>query len=254
MKQMAFATGGHAFTSTNDLADVVGKAIDAGSNYYTIAYSPTNQEWKGAYRKIAVKMAQGGLKSSYRRGYFADDPTATVQHGETGATPPPYDPMHAAMMWGAPGATEIKFQATVRPSSAGEEDAVAPGNNSSAGVKGPFHRYTVSVVTNPGDMTCGPAVDGKHPGAFEFMTLVFDGEGNLVNSQGNGIKADLGDAAYASVMKDGILYKQEISVPVKGNYSLRIGVHDRSSGHVGAMEVPLAEVGKLAPVAAGAQR
>ncbi|HEY6412127.1 MAG TPA: VWA domain-containing protein, partial [Edaphobacter sp.] len=42
MLQMAQQTGGKAFINTNGLSQAVASAINAGSNYYTIAYSPTN--------------------------------------------------------------------------------------------------------------------------------------------------------------------------------------------------------------------
>ena len=248
MMQMAYATGGKAFASTNNLADTVGQAMAAGANYYTIAYSPTNQEWKGEYRKIQVKTAQDGLKSAYRRGYFADDPSSPVRQVETGPAQEPYNPMHAAMLWGAPEGTEILFEANVRPSSTGEEDSLAPGNQSTARAKGPYRRYTVSFATHPGDVTCQQAADGTHPCALEFETLVYDGEGKLINSQGSGIKANLPEKAYASVLRDGIHFKHEISVPVKGIYSLRIGVRDPNSGHVGTLALPVAEVNKLPPL------
>jgi hypothetical protein len=44
-------------------------------------------------------------------------------------------------------------------------------------------------------------------------------------------------------------FKQEISVPVKGEYFLRIGVHDPATDKVGAVELPVAEVSKLPALA-----
>ena len=42
---------------------------------------------------------------------------------------------------------------------------------------------------------------------------------------------------------------QQISVPAKGEYYLRIGIRDTASDHVGAVELPVAAVAKLPPVA-----
>ncbi|MGB3629953.1 MAG: hypothetical protein WBA18_10675, partial [Terracidiphilus sp.] len=47
-------------------------------------------------------------------------------------------------------------------------------------------------------------------------------------------------------------YRQQISVPVKGEYYLRIGMLDRTSGNMGAIEVPVATVAKLPPAGAAA--
>ena len=48
---MAEATGGEAFMNTNGLKEAIGKAIEAGSNYYTIAYTPTNRDWNGDFAR-----------------------------------------------------------------------------------------------------------------------------------------------------------------------------------------------------------
>ena len=73
MQQMAQATGGKAFYDDNGLKEAVDKAVATGSNYYTLAYEPSNREWNGAYRKIEVKVDRPGVSLAYRLGYFADD-------------------------------------------------------------------------------------------------------------------------------------------------------------------------------------
>jgi hypothetical protein len=86
MENMASDTGGHAFYNTNGLADAVAKAIEAGSNYYTLTYNPADHNWNGAYRNIHVALAPGaaaqGLKLSFRHGYYADDPKRPPKHRE----------------------------------------------------------------------------------------------------------------------------------------------------------------------------
>jgi VWFA-related protein len=110
MLKMAEQTGGKAFINTNGLSQAVASAIDAGSNYYTLAYSPTNTKWNGTFRKIQVNLQQRGYTLSYRRGYYADDPDGPTKHyGATTTTPTtkPADPMNAAMMRGGPDPTQI---------------------------------------------------------------------------------------------------------------------------------------------------
>ncbi len=252
MMQMAKATGGKAYVNTNSLADAVEKATEAGSNYYTLAYSPTNREWKGEFRKIQVKLDRKDVKLAYRRGYYGDDPLKPVRHGFSDAAvadQTPYNPMHAAMMWGAPRATEILFKVSIQPTSANPEDTLAPGNQSNGKVKGPYQRYTVNYTADAGDIGYKLTPDGVHHCALQFMTYVYDGDGNLITSQGTGAKADIPASAYASVQKNGFRIKQEISVPVKGEYYFRIGIHDLNSDHVGAVELPVSDVSKLTPLA-----
>ena len=44
------------------------------------------------------------------------------------------------------------------------------------------------------------------------------------------------------MLATGLPARQEIAVPVKGNYFLRVGVHDVASDHIGALEIPVDEV------------
>ena len=55
------------------------KAIESGSNYYTLSYTPTDSKQDGGFRKIQVKLAQQGLTLNYRNGYYADEPEAKSQ-------------------------------------------------------------------------------------------------------------------------------------------------------------------------------
>ena len=141
MNQMARDTGGQAFVNTNGLEEAIEKAIDGGSHYYTIAYTPTNHDWTGTYRKIEVKVDRPKIALSYRRGYYADDPGAPLKHKEQQAgknAPPPYSALDNAMLWGAPDPTEIIFTAKVQLSVANPEDSVAPRNHSAPKIAGHF--------------------------------------------------------------------------------------------------------------------
>jgi hypothetical protein len=81
------------------------------------------------------------------------------------------------------------------------------------------------------------------------MTFVYDANGARINAQFNAIGAAIPDARFASVQSGNIKYVQQISVPAKGEYYLRIGIRDIASDHVGAVELPVADVAKLPPVA-----
>lgn len=89
--------------------------------------------------------------------------------------------------------------------------------------------------------------DGTHHCTLEFRTFVYDNEGTLLVGQFNGINAAIPEARFASVQSGNLKYVQQISVPVKGEYYLRIGIRDDASDHVGAVELPVAQVAKLPP-------
>lgn len=80
------------------------------------------------------------------------------------------------------------------------------------------------------------------------MILVYDPDGILVNSVIGGIHADIPPDQFLSILQTGLRFHQDISVPVKGETFLRIGVHDETSNRVGAVELPVSAVSKLPPL------
>jgi hypothetical protein len=128
METIADNTGGHAFYNTNGLAQAMQQAIDQGSVYYTLTYSPTNPKFDGSIRHIKVQLDKDGFQLSYRKSYYAE--SASLEAGTPGvartANPNPpraalpdgthvYDPMTALMKHGAPISSELFFEATVLP-------------------------------------------------------------------------------------------------------------------------------------------
>jgi VWFA-related protein len=255
MNQMAAETGGRAFVNTNGLTEAVQTAIEAGSNYYTVAYSPTNENWNGGFRRIQVKIDKPGVTLAYRRGYYADDPNKPAQstpaqngQGQNGQpAPQPYNAMRQAMMHGAPNPTQIVFVADVRPATTDTEAAAMQSNQLGKNVQGPFRRYSIMFAVNPRQVNFAAAQDGTHKFGLEFVTLVYDANGAMVNEQANGIVANVPDAKLADTLKRNLIYRQQISVPAKGEYYFRIGMRDRNTDNVGALEIPATAVAKLPP-------
>lgn len=251
MSQMAEETGGEAFVDTNDLKTAIGKAVEAGSNYYTITYSPTDHSQNDNYRKIEIKLDRQGAKLVYRHNYFTEA-AATVHRDQAHDAKndlPAYSYIHSAMLHGAPDPAEMVFVANVSPSIADTEKELAQGNQGNPKVSGPYRRYTVTFVTNPKGLDCASASDGTHHCVLEFLTFVYNADGTLINTQTNGMNSTFSPERFAAFQKSQLFgYRQQISVPVKGEYYLRIGLHDDTSGKVGALEVPVAAIAKLPPV------
>ncbi|HZL26090.1 MAG TPA: VWA domain-containing protein [Acidobacteriaceae bacterium] len=259
MEQVAEDTGGHAFYNTNGLAAAVTKAIEAGSNYYTLTYTPTNREQRGEYRNIQVQLegdfAARGLKLSYRRGYYADDPHA--RHPSTSilappvAAPPTGSPAYAfqSMQRGSPTPAEILFKVRVLPDSTATEATVAPKNelNPSANLKGPYRRYDLDFAALASDFSIPLQSDGRRHGAIEFVALVYDADGKLLNIEGDTINLNLTPESYTKALKSAFAYRLQISAPARNESFLRIGVHDVISGRMGVVEIPTTAVDRLPP-------
>ncbi|MGA1981277.1 MAG: VWA domain-containing protein [Acidobacteriaceae bacterium] len=280
MYQMASDTGGQAYINTNGLSEAVNRAITNGSSYYTLSYTPTNSEPDGKFRKIQVKLARPGLTLAYRSGYFADQPPSRPKSmqgeiqpdlpslGRSRGQQPAVTPTGPAtaqpgtltrtMMHGAPNATEIMLKLQVLPASTATENAVVPGNIFNANplpkvkIKGPFRRYVVDIAADAKDIHITQTPDGHFQFLTEVFTSVYDANGVLVNTALEKAHGNLSLSSYANMRRTGLPFHQEVSVPVDGDYYLRISVHDLETDHYGSVEVPVESVAKLPPLAASA--
>jgi VWFA-related protein len=71
MREIAYRTGGRAFLNTNDLTGAIRRAMDDARITYTLAYTPSHNEWDGKFREIKIKVNRPGLDIRYRKGYYA---------------------------------------------------------------------------------------------------------------------------------------------------------------------------------------
>jgi len=291
---IAQQTGGKAYYNTNGLKEVIAEIVANGSNYYTLAYSTTNQKWEGQFRHIKLKLSRSGLHVQYRQGYYAIDrtkqeqrlltamekkkaaaannpfaedapepddvpapedaaPAPTAGQNGTPAAPAggtgaliqhPKGGFEASMQLGAIPPTEVILTASLAINDKVEKldkDAPQPaGNFLVAEYKGkPFRTYTVLIRADARGLRLTKTADGVHHGRVEFVTVVFDLEGHQVNSLASTAELNFTEANYRKLLAGGLPIRQEVAVPVKGNFFLRIGVHDMGSDHIGAMEIPV---------------
>jgi hypothetical protein len=54
-----------------------------------------------------------------------------------------------------------------------------------------------------------------------------------------------------NILAQGLIFHQEVSTPARGEYFLRIGVHDLHQDHYGAVEVATSAVANVRAAAAG---
>jgi hypothetical protein len=162
--------------------------------------------------------------------------------------------MRAAMVYGGPEPAEIRFEADVRPSISGAEPAPALGNEGNRKVKGPYRRYSIHYIAHRRDIRCPANPEGANVCTVEFVACVYDANGVPINTQGNEIKAKINSSYYVASQQPGVhpgfQFVQEISVPVKGEYYLRVGIHDLATDRVGAIELPISAVSQLPPLSA----
>ncbi len=73
-------TGGHAYYERNDVEIALSQAVNDGAANYSISYSPSNHDFTGKYRKIAIQTKIPGVTARTRLGYYAvSDEAAPTQ-------------------------------------------------------------------------------------------------------------------------------------------------------------------------------
>jgi len=252
MDMMAEDTGGKVFMNSNDIAGAADQAIDDGSSYYTLTYTPANRNWKGEFRKLEVKLVQKGYTLAYRPGYYAEDVdkvAGKAAAADAVAADPAKMALSAAMEYGSPQPSDIVLKVGVNPATGRPEKVVAKANYMSPKVAGPFERYVLSVAALPTAFTFKRDVPGKIHMSARLVTRVYSADGVLINSTTLNAIGDIDDARYQTIMADGVQFRQEVSVPVKGESFLRIGIEDLATNRMGVIEIPVATVAKLNPLA-----
>lgn len=268
MDQLAINTGGHAFYNTNGLSAAIAKAVDSGSTYYTLTYSPAEKNWNGSYRSIHIDLTgtafMEGAKLEYRHGYYADATQRPMPKGEQpmrAAMPTAALADHsreaytrAAISRGAPAPSDIVFKVRVVPLTGKEETAVAAENQPDPGgrMKAPYRTFAVDYVTLPGEFSLAAQKDGHHSGAIECITIVYDADGKVLNSTDKQLSLDLAPESYKKFEANPVGFHFLVSAPVKQESFLRLILRDVPANRYGVVEIPTSEVAHLQPLARSA--
>jgi hypothetical protein len=243
---IAEATGGVAYSNTNDMATATLKALDNGANYYSIAYTPPNQKYNGAYHRIEVKMDRPGVSLVFRKGYYADD--LAKQKMPPGLTlslapPPAYGGnMKAPMSRGLPTSEQILFNVGIEPSNV----PAKPGDPPVLGtldekLKGKhLTRFGFQYVVPMQQIAFANGPDKTHKASLDFDIAVYDSNDKLLTGLSQIVKAALKDETYLQDVrnKEPMRLFQQIDLP-PGQLFVRVGVLDHTTNKVGTLELAL---------------
>jgi VWFA-related protein len=239
MTLIAEETGGKAFFNSNDLKGAVADVMDSGSSYYTIAYVPPSAKLDGSFRRIKVTVNGGGDKLAYRDGYYAAPGygPGSSERNSAGAKL-----ITAAILHGAPPATQILMTARVLPSTDAQFKNVAlptdPAGQMAATIKGPPHLYVVDLDVDPRGIGFNDAAEGGHEARIQFLLVGYDAQGNRVNYQDQPLDITLKPRQFENIMGNGLHARMFLDLPA-GSGFLRIAVQDMNAGRAGSLEVPL---------------
>ena len=213
MEDLARETGGRSFSGTNAVDDALLRGLKEGSDYYTLAYSPENRDWRGQYRKLDVKVALKGVKLTFRRGYYAleEKPFTGDEAARALAT---------AMQPLVPVSTMLLVKAQVLPPDS-EHKTVR-----------------IDYAVDSHDISFTDAADQKKHASVDFMSVARDGDFKSAGYATDTIEADFLPEVYKQIMQIGFPAHQELELKA-GTYTLRLGVIDRGSQKIGTVDLPL---------------
>jgi VWFA-related protein len=239
MEAIAEQTGGKAYYYSNALDALAEAAIDNGSNFYTITYTPTNQSLDTRFRTISVKVDQPGLNLTYRNGYYAVDPATDAR----GIKVEKANAMQTALMRGALDATQILFKVKAVQAAATEVSLPVHNEPDPKQMKPPYRHYSITYTIDIGSIQFARTPDGNYRSVFEYGIRVYNADGDeIVNSISTTVRPIVPPAVYQSMLKTGAIANNEIDAPAKGDYFLRIAVHDLTTDRVGALEIPTTSI------------
>ena len=244
-QMVAEATGGVAYTQTNDLATAVDKALNNGANYYSLSYIPPDTQYDRAYHKIDVKVDRPGVTLTFRTGYFADDiskikmpPGLTLT-----TTPPPAKDgnMKAPMSRGLPTSSDILFDVEVKPSDTPRKPGAPLLGTLNPALQGRrLTRYGLQYAVPSQQIVFKDGGKQTHNGNLDFDIAVFDSNDKLLTGLSQIVKVTLSDDKYKQMLanQEPIKLYQQIDLP-PGQLFLRVGVLDHNSDKAGTLELPL---------------
>ena len=253
MREIAKATGGEAFVNTNNLARAAARAVDAGSYYYTLAYSPTNSIFDGNLRSIHVSLGRldsgKSYRLSYRSDYYADDPDVVAPVSAR------RDALEAALVDGAPDAQSILFKVRIDPDglekpapqafpqAATDADAQAPRTKKSANgarniVTERVQTYVMRFAILARQMTLTSMADGRYHGALDIAVAAYAADGRRLGGSKQHLEAAMPSQLFDKLSKEGFYHRMSVDVPVNAA-RLRVVVRDPASGRVGSVEIAL---------------
>ena len=231
---VAEQSGGEAFYNNNDLKSLIAKAINHGSQFYTLSYIPPKQKDDGHYHHIKIELVdQPKLHLVYREGYNAERvPTLD-------APAPGPALMKASMEGNTPAATQILFDVGVWPGSLANPAANPQPKADPKSKPGKTVRYEIHYGFPPSEIAFTEDANGVLHGSLEFDAVAYDLIRRRVALLTQTVTMNLSPAEYDDfIAKHDFSFVQQLDLP-PGAISLHVGILDNVTSKVGTLEVPI---------------
>lgn len=236
LSQVAQATGGKAFFNTNAIGQAIATAVEEGSNYYVLSYTPTDDKYDGKFRKIKVALEQKGYKLHYRPGYFAVSSTTDEVESARFARV-------VAMQHSSPVSRQLLFSVNVVP--VGKPDKMereklgpvllAPNKMPILPLRPEVQHYSVDYTFKTQDLSFTSSANTTFRNSLILMVGSYNNEGRMISASSALAVTELKKPDYQKIADDEVTIHQEIDVPTNALW-LRLGIQDQNSNKLGTVE------------------
>lgn len=249
----------------NDSKAAVRDIFDKNFHYYTLYYAPSNQDWNGKYRKVAVTSPDRNLRLSYRGGYYGlatnamargGTATAEIPPPATSLTPDSNSSVPSSPADGAgvtppesPSPSPVIFTVKVDPADAPGPGLLTMGHpqaddpDEAHGVS--YRNYTLRFfVAAAGlkiarELTVTPS-SSKPPYSTRLeITAVSYLRGRSADAKTIEVTANFDGPADPRITKGEVMANLTVRVPEKGKRLLQVVVRDVFSGRLSRMDIPV---------------
>jgi len=206
--ELAESTGGLLITNTNDVRAGVARAVGDLRGYYELAYSPSNRDFDGRFRRLTVKVKRKDVSAQTRSGYFAMAP-------EEGTVTFPY---------------EVEMLRAIRSASP-PHDFPLRARAFRFGREASGTRYTLVLELPLAQVSFledeGSSMERAH---FSFMGVLRGASGGVAEKFSQDSPVWLPREHLEALRQGNAVFMRSFTLP-GGRYSLETAAMDQQSGH-----------------------
>ena len=212
--ELSKRTGGRSFFNHNDLETGLQQALNDSQFSYSLAYYPTHNQWKGAWRKIQVRVNRPGAAVLSRAGYFA-------------------------LPDAAPGTPKDRIEFLTEVAASPIDSTALPLRVQLAArnTEGPT-RLDARVHVDPAPLLVTQS-NGHSTANTEILFMQIGDKGKLLNATQKSVDADLSPEEFSAAVQKGWDIPVELTLLPGADY-LCVILHDYRTDEVGSVRIPLA--------------
>ncbi len=211
LNMLAEETGGFLIRDTNNLAAGLGRISEDMESYYLLAYTPSNQNLDGRFRRIEVRVNVPAARVQFRRGYYAVDVALDEPLLE-------YEAPAVALL----GSGQPRQDFELRAGAFNFPEPDRPAN------------VALLVDVPPGTLSYAPDENQQEVSDYAIVAAFCDQSGAILHKTSQQYRL-----ARASVGGgDGILFYREVRLE-PGHYQVKVAAFDSISGKGAVRELSL---------------